>query len=232
MLAVGAVSGHEQQASVAGDVAAFGAAVAVVGYLQIGRRLRTFMPIFVYAWPVTGVAAAVLTAGGLAFERHTLVGDDGHGVLGWLASTHYAPFVVYLAVAPGLVGHTGFNTLLAHMTALQIGLACSLEPAIGSLIGWAAGVMAAPGAFTYVGGAVVLGATIWVTVATAEREQRQQAKVAGLDTLEKVFSQEELGELWGQDTREAGEQLVSWARGVGGRGGRGVTCCTRSKLES
>lgn len=90
-----------------GDCAAFGAAVAVVGYLQAGRHLRSWLPIFVYACLVTGIAAAALTAGGLVFEGGVLVGAERQGVLGWMASARYAPWVVYLAVGPGLVGHTG-----------------------------------------------------------------------------------------------------------------------------
>ncbi len=34
-----------------------------VGYLSVGRRLRRWMPIFVYAFPVTGSAALWLTLG-------------------------------------------------------------------------------------------------------------------------------------------------------------------------
>lgn len=36
MLACGAASGSEQESTLLGDAAAFGAAVAVVGYLQVG----------------------------------------------------------------------------------------------------------------------------------------------------------------------------------------------------
>lgn len=75
--------------------------------MQVGRHLRTWMPIFVYACPVTALAAALLTVGGLVVDSGGLVGADRHGVLGWLASASYAPWVVYLAVGPGLVGHTG-----------------------------------------------------------------------------------------------------------------------------
>lgn len=41
-----------------------------------------------------------------------------HGVFGWVASSAYAPWVVYLALGPGLVGHTGFNALLKYLTPL------------------------------------------------------------------------------------------------------------------
>ncbi len=71
------------------------------------------MPIFVYAFPVTAIAAALLTLAAAALEgpAATAAGVRG-GVVGWLFSGKYCPLVIYLAVGPGIVGHTGFNTLL------------------------------------------------------------------------------------------------------------------------
>ena len=43
--------------------------------------------------------------------------------------------------------HSGFNTLLRYMDPLIISLACNLEPLIGTLLGWAAGMVAPPGAW-------------------------------------------------------------------------------------
>ncbi len=68
-----------------------------------------------YAAPVTGLAAVTLTVAGFAFEHHTLIGADHKGVFGWATSTRYAPMVLYLAVGPGIVGHTGFNTVLKYV---------------------------------------------------------------------------------------------------------------------
>ncbi len=71
------------------------------------------------------------------------------------------------------------------MSPLVLSLAQTLDPPIGSLLGWAAGVMAAPGTMTYLGGAVLLGATVGVTLAGAARRRREAAaaalEVAGLD---------------------------------------------------
>ena len=71
------------------------------------------MPIFIYAFPVTATAAALLSLAAALFEGATAeaAGVTG-GVLGWLSSGTYCPLVLYLAVGPGIVGHTGFNTLL------------------------------------------------------------------------------------------------------------------------
>lgn len=172
VLAGGAVSGKEVEVSLAGDAAAFVAALAIVGHWQIGRQLRSWMPVFVYSAPVTALAALALSLTGLAAESRAL--GAPHGVFGWLASARYAPVVVYLGLVPGIIGHQGFNTVLRFMPPLSVSLAVQLEPPLGSLLGWLAGVSAAPGPFTWLGGAIILAATAWATVAQARRQRAEQ----------------------------------------------------------
>ncbi|GBF99716.1 drug Metabolite transporter superfamily [Raphidocelis subcapitata] len=178
VLAAGAATGREgAEVTLRGDALAFAAAVAVVGYLQVGSRLRQYQPAFVYAAPVTGLAAAALTLTALVAEaRGSLVGGDRHGVFGWVASRAYAPFVIWLGTVSGIVGHTGFNTLLKYLSSLTISLAIQLEPLFGPVIGWAIGVASAPSPATWAGGAAVLAATC-VVLASAAR--RQAAEAAG-----------------------------------------------------
>lgn len=57
------------------------------------------------------------------------------------------------------------------MSPLVLTLAQTLDPVIGSLLGWAFGLMAAPGLLTYIGGAVLLAATVFVTLAGAQRRK-------------------------------------------------------------
>lgn len=45
---------------------------------------------------------------------------------------------------------------------------------IGSVIGWAAGLAGLPGPLTYAGGAILLGATLLVTVAGHRREAAEK----------------------------------------------------------
>ena len=73
------------------------------------------MPIFGYAFPVTATASALLSLAALTLEggAAAAAGVKG-GVVGWLMSGTYCPLVMYLAVGPGIVGHTGFNTLLKY----------------------------------------------------------------------------------------------------------------------
>ena len=63
------------------------------------------------------------------------------------------------------------------MSPLVLTLAQTLDPVIGSLLGWGFGLMAAPGPLTYAGGGVLLGATAYVTIAGGRR-RKQEAEAA------------------------------------------------------
>ncbi len=95
-------------------------------------------------------------------------------------------WVVIVLCCSNLLGAAGFNTLLRYLSPLTVALAFQMEPLVGSVIGWAAGVMAPPGALTYGGGALVVAATIWVTVASAERERGEAAAKAAAAKQELV----------------------------------------------
>lgn len=211
MLALGAASGRESQVHVEGDLAALLAAFAAVGYLEIGRRLRTFMPIFVYAFAITSFAATAVTLSSLALEGSSFTASGESGTFGYLTSKRYAPLVAYLAVGPGIVGHTGYNTLLKYLTPLLLALTLQLEPLLGSVMGWFAGVTAAPGPLTFAGGALVLVAAVLVTAATARREQREERR------REAALAVQQLMEVGDWDEEEAFDGGGS----VGGGGGGG-----------
>jgi hypothetical protein len=65
-----------------------------------------------------------------------------------------------------------------YMTPLLVSLAVQLEPVLGPALGWALGVAAAPGLFTWIGGSVVLLATLGATLATGRRQQQEEAAAA------------------------------------------------------
>lgn len=93
----------------------------------------------------------------------------------------------------GLARCAGFNTVLRYLSPLAVGLATTLEPLVGPLIGWLLGVMQPPGLFTYAGGALVFASTVVVTVASGRRaraEAEAEKQGAGGDVaLAEVFKE-------------------------------------------
>ena len=98
------------------------------------------------------------------------------GIAGWLQSPHHAPVVIYLGVVPGILGHTGLNTLLKYLHPLLLTLSLTLEPLIGSVIGWMLGLAQPPGVYTWVGGAILLASTVMVVIFGHRREQSERLR--------------------------------------------------------
>lgn len=63
------------------------------------------MPIFLYALPVTGLAAVLLSAVSTCMEGTSLFKLGAEGVFGYFEKKHFWP-VLYLAVGPGKVFRT------------------------------------------------------------------------------------------------------------------------------
>ena len=150
----------DQTVTVWGDALAFSGAVFVVGYIVVGRVLRTWMPIFLYAFPVTLIAAVLLVPASWALEPDFAT----FGVFGWTDPAFFGWFLL-LACLAGLLGHTGLNTCLRYISPLVVSVAVTLEPVLGSLIGWLFFDAGIPGQWTWVGGAVLMGGLLTVVVA-------------------------------------------------------------------
>ncbi len=182
------------QVTLAGDFAAFLTAVFFCGYIIIGAHLRKWLPIFLYATPVTGFAALLLSVAAVVVGEATFSGSGNTGLFGWVTDTAYLPKILYLAIIPGIVGHTGFNALLKWMPALLITLALTIEPLIGTFIGWSVGLAQIPGVWTYSGGAVLLVSTAIVVIAGDRRQQAADAAAANesSSTGQNVFFEDSL----------------------------------------
>ena len=158
------VGGSEESGvSLFGNLLAFMGAVTYVGYLSAGRILRTWMPIFLYAFPVTLISAILLIFWSILVENTTPSLGDVTSIFGW-SSMVFLPFVILLAIGPGLIGHTGLNTCLRWMSPLIISVVMITEPVIGSIIGWSLGVENVPGKWTWIGGILMITGVALVTL--------------------------------------------------------------------
>ena len=160
--------GSEGDVTLAGDAAAFLGAVAIVGYLTAGRVLREWMPLFVYAFPVTLIAAVMLALSAVWLEGAAWGAmPAASAVLGW-SSLVWLPYIAYLALGPGMVGHTGINAVLRWFPPLVISVAVVLEPLIGSLLGWGLGTTDVPGMWTWLGGPLLIAGVLLVSMGLDE----------------------------------------------------------------
>ncbi len=149
-----------------GDLAAFMGAVTVVGYIFIGRHLRSEknMPVFIYAFPVTLGAGIWLSLSALLLEPVSISDTfPESGLFGWFDSG-WLIWIIYLSIGPGLAGHTGINTVLKWFPPILVSVVLLFEPVIGAIIGWLFTGELTLGFWTLLGGPIMLIGTIIVTL--------------------------------------------------------------------
>jgi len=180
------VQGAYHEPTLYGDAAAFLGAVAVCVYLVIGQNLRSFLPIWLYVFPVVGTAALASLIFALFDDEDpsylmTMTPPE-KSVFGFL-SKEYFLYALYLGVGPGICGHTMLNTLLKYVSPLIISTAMLSEPILGSIIGYYLGLQPLPGAYTWIGGgALIIGLVLVVVGENGVRFQVQNQKACETST--------------------------------------------------
>ena len=91
---------------------------------------------------------------------------------GWLDAM-WLPWIAFLAFGPGLMGHTGINTLLKWISPIVVSISLLFEPVIGGAIGWAITGEAYIGTWTLIGGPLMLAGAIMVTLEESRNTQNK-----------------------------------------------------------
>ena len=150
MLDAGDVQG-DRSVTFFGDQLAFLGAVFVVGYIVCGRILREWMPLFLYAFPVTLLGGLLLIPASMLLEADY----SQYGAFGYIDHETLVWFVL-LAFIAGILGHTGLNYCLKYVSPLLISISVTLEPVLGSIIGWMFFSTGVPGMWTWIGGPILM----------------------------------------------------------------------------
>jgi len=120
---IGYVGWRQGGTALSGNALAFCGALAMAGYLLVGRRLRRDTSLLPYSTAVFTVAGVMLA---LAV---TVTGPE---VRGYLPHTWAA--IVTLALVPQLVGHMSLNWALRFMPATMVTVAVLGEPVGASIL--------------------------------------------------------------------------------------------------
>jgi Cys-tRNA(Pro)/Cys-tRNA(Cys) deacylase len=127
-----------------GNLLALAGALAIAGYLMLGRRLRAKTSLIAYIFVVYATAAACLLLFMLA---------AGETPFGYRPGTYL--WILLLALLPQLIGHSTYNWALAHVPAALVAIASLGEP-IGSAVLAFFILHEAPPPATLIGGALIL----------------------------------------------------------------------------
>lgn len=150
-------------AALQGDALALVGAVTVAFYYLSARRLRAKLDVWPYVALVYGSCFVVL-----------LALSSLQGVA--LAPQPPRELMIFAAIAlgPMLLGHTGFNWALKHVSAPTVSLVMLGEPVGATLIAMAVpAIREIPSARTITGGAVILAGIVIATLAPQARRRPQ-----------------------------------------------------------
>ena len=114
-------------AALSGNLLALSAAMAMAGYLLIGRRVRRDAGLLAYSTVVFAVAALVLLAAAIVSRTP---------FAGYSNATYGA--MLLLALVPQLVGHMSLNWALRFLPATMVTVAVLGEPVGATLLAWGA----------------------------------------------------------------------------------------------
>ena len=120
---IAAADWAEGERHLMGDALALGGAVAVAGYLLIGRRVRGRIPTLPYITVVYAVAAVVLLAAAVG---------SGAPMLGLPVESYF--WMAMAALLPQAVGHSLLNWALGYWPAVKVTLAVRGEPVLATLV--------------------------------------------------------------------------------------------------
>jgi drug/metabolite transporter (DMT)-like permease len=168
----------ERGVSALGDFVAFLGAASFAVYAEVGARLRKWMPIFLYAAPVTAASAVGCALGSLAIEGATLAGTGPTSLWGFLGDSRVFGLTLGAAIVAGMFGHTSANLALQHVSPLILSVILLFEPLVGSLLGYAVGVQGVPGVWTLVAGPIMVVGAGLVTLGGRDASGRPAAAAA------------------------------------------------------
>jgi drug/metabolite transporter (DMT)-like permease len=131
--------------SLKGSFLALLGALAVVGYLLIGRRLRQKMPLLPYIF-ITYASGAVLLFIVSLFLQYSFTG--------YSPTTYF--WLAMLALVPQLIGHSSLNWSLRYIPATMVTIAVLGEPVGATILAFAI-LHEVPAVMEIVGGVLILG---------------------------------------------------------------------------
>lgn len=152
--------------ALAGDAMALAGAVAVAGYLLLGRRVRQEVGLAWYASRTYGWAAVLLAATCAA---------TGTPLWGFEPQAWWA--IVGIVIGPQLLGHTVLNNLLDRVPPTTISIAVLAEPVGATALAWLL-LDELPAPLFWAGAPLVLGG-----IAVATTVARSRAREAAEDPV-------------------------------------------------
>ncbi|MBI4853575.1 MAG: EamA family transporter [Acidobacteria bacterium] len=138
------------KSSLKGDLLALSGAITIVGYIILGKKLRSKMGVVSYAGSVYTICTAFLLPTALIVGASPSIFSNSDYLV-----------LIGLAIIPTIGGHTVFNLLLKDVSATLISVAFLGEPLGAALLAWLI-FGEIPTLVTFIGGGFVLAGIYFV----------------------------------------------------------------------
>jgi len=115
-----------------------------------------------------------LTGQVLTYDMH-----PDHGIFGWLnLSADRLPLEVYIALVCNLIGTVGYVAAMKYFDPIVPAAVMLMDPAVGALLGVAAGTADLPGPVTWFGDVIIAAGTFCVIISGSKKSETIDATEA------------------------------------------------------
>jgi drug/metabolite transporter (DMT)-like permease len=189
-----------------------GDALCVLGSLFIAYNVlesnpcRKAVPLFAYT-TITSIGCWIfLLVATVSLEGTTLSMHPVDGAFGWLADTEMTVRIILFGFLVGMVGISGFNFAVAHMSPILFSTVQLLDPGLAGIMSAVFGIEGWPVGSTYLGvGLVTAGIFLVVLYQTRRETEAEQARAEEKRRMEVDSDDEDENESNGKELREVRE---------------------------
>jgi drug/metabolite transporter (DMT)-like permease len=190
-----------------------GDALCVLGSIFIaynvleGSPCRKAVPLFAYT-TITSVGCWIfLLVATVSLEGTTLSMHPVDGAFGWLADTEMTVRIILFGFLVGMVGISGFNFAVAHMSPILFSTVQLLDPGLAGIMSAMFGIEGWPVGSTYLGvGLVTAGIFLVVLYQTRRETEAEQTRAEEKRRMEMDSDDEDEGEGKGKELHEVREK--------------------------
>lgn len=154
-----------------GDILGIISSLGGIGYIILGKSLRSTMPVLLFMiLNMTTASILILvfmwmTGQEISFNRHV-----DHGIWGWMnLQRDRLPLEIGTVFVCNVLGTMGYVRAFKYFSSVTIAVAALLEPVVAAFTAVAMGVGVLPGFEGWVGNALVILGTLGVLYPTIER---------------------------------------------------------------
>jgi drug/metabolite transporter (DMT)-like permease len=177
MIGCGGESGVQNTDSIIGDAIALGGAAGIVLYMTGSMTLRTtFESPAVFATFGINIIAIILS-----YIYSVIIFPSSYSAVGDWTKTENVPYVIYLGIVPGIVGHLLANFSTKYLNGITLVTLFNLEAFFGIVIGIIFHVQVVPGPLVWTGGAILICAAIAVGILDIKEQETKTAAKANSD---------------------------------------------------